>query len=103
VAEWDENSYLRAITAIRPEQPAPVTTSLVNLNVRLSWAHPFNNYQDIQRYEIQIKDQTGNYHYELTSCDGDLFSQATKSDEQLDCDVSVKEVLLKTPFLYSFD
>lgn len=77
VQEWDESSYFTVITAIKPDQPAQVTTSLVNLNIRIDWLHPFNNYQDIEKYEIQIQDSTGTTFTSNTQyCDGDLFTQA---------------------------
>jgi hypothetical protein len=62
------------ITAIKPEQPDPISTTLINLNIRISWAHPSNNYQDIEKYEIEIKDQTEGWHTNTDYCNGDLFT-----------------------------
>lgn len=47
----DEFSF---ITAIVPDAPAAVITSLVNLRIRIEWIRPFDNYQDITAYKLVI-------------------------------------------------
>lgn len=49
---WSEEFTF--ITAVVPDKPAAVVTSLVNLRVRITWVHPFDNYQDITAYKILI-------------------------------------------------
>lgn len=44
VREWNEDTYFEVITAIKPAQPVEVVTSLINLNIRVKWVHPFDNY-----------------------------------------------------------
>jgi hypothetical protein len=103
VKEWDSSTYFQTITAIRPEQPSSVTTSLVNLHLRVKWVHPADNFQVIDRYEIQVKSQTsGDYFSNKFYCDGDLFT-FEKSDAQLYCDWPVKALLIQEPFNYGFN
>jgi hypothetical protein len=44
-----------------------------NLNVRIFWALPFNNYMPIDAYKIFILDTTGLvYNLDQADCDGSL-------------------------------
>lgn len=88
------------IAAQRPEKPLPVVTSLTNLKCRISWQVPFDNYQQITRYEILIAGHNGTDFFETTSyCDGS--DPATML--QMYCDVPVKTVLRVAPYSLVFD
>jgi autonomous glycyl radical cofactor GrcA len=41
-------------SAKRPEKPASITTSISGQNVKIDWVTPFDNYDSITRFEIEI-------------------------------------------------
>lgn len=41
-------------TSTRPEAPASAITELSNLNIKVSWSAPFDNYEEISAYRVLI-------------------------------------------------
>lgn len=41
-------------SAKAPEMPATIATSISGQNVKISWASPFDNYDSITRYEVDV-------------------------------------------------
>ena len=94
------SEVLEALTSMRPEAPAPVTTTVRDLNVRVSWQTPFDNYQAITRFEVYILSRDGQLYESKEYCDGHQFSSESTETH---CDLPVKEVLQKEPFNLEFD
>jgi hypothetical protein len=97
--EWSRP--FSALTAQRPNKPVSVSTSLYNLNIRIAWQAPSDNYQKILEYKVLIANNNGtqlvaNDYY----CNGAFFDwQST----EMHCDVPVKEVLIQEPYSLKFD
>jgi hypothetical protein len=64
------SEVLEALTSMWPEAPAPVTTTVRDLNVRVSWETPFDNYQSISRFEVYILSRDGQLYESKDYCDG---------------------------------
>lgn len=54
-----------------PGAPTSVKTAYNNMNIKISWVAPNNNYLTIDEYAISIRDTTGLvYNTDSTYCDG---------------------------------
>jgi hypothetical protein len=71
-----------------------VTAELSNLNVKITWSPPDDNFKTIDEYRILISDTDGAFHESL-ACDG---SNALILDQTF-FDLSVTGTLRQEPFL----
>ena len=58
------------ISAMPPDTPATVTTSIEGSYVKIVWVAPDNNYAAISSYQITILDLNRDPQVELDTCDG---------------------------------
>ena len=65
------------LAAQTPDAPSSPTTSIVNDQLTISWAQVNSNGQTISAYRIEIQDHSGNYHTQLTYCDGSVTAIVT--------------------------
>ena len=82
--------------AQRPDQPQAVTTLLSNLNVRIAWTAPTDNFKPITKYEVLIQDTdaSGNFVEDTVHCDGSNALILTQDY----CDVPMTTALRASPF-----
>ena len=57
-------------SAKAPDTPTNVVTSIDNLDVKIEWTAPANNFDTITRYEIMIKSQAQEWITNTETCDG---------------------------------
>lgn len=92
----DELSEIASFQAAqKPDQPLAVTTTLSNLNVRIAWTAPNDNFKAITKYEVLIEDTdaSGNFVSDVTYCDGTNALILTQDY----CDVPVIAALRSDP------
>jgi len=79
-----------------PDQPDAVVTTRVNLNIRITWTAPTDNFKAITAYRVIIEDTdaSGNYIENVAFCDGSVIAIRT----QLYCDVPAITVLRQDPY-----
>jgi hypothetical protein len=54
-----------------PLGPTSITMQTVNLNVKISWSLPFDNYMPITGYRLEVRDSLGVSYNEISQyCDG---------------------------------
>lgn len=67
---WGLNSDVLTVVASGiPEVPAPVTVSIENVAVKISWTPPFNNFAPITRYLVTVKQTDGTFTAQTFYCD----------------------------------
>jgi len=73
----------------------------MNLNLRIEWQAPFDNYELISAYRILIADTTQTQWIEqLEFCNGQRLNY---QNEYLYCDIPIKTVLQQEPYNLEFD
>ena len=74
---------------------------MTNLNIRISWQKPFNNYQPILAYKVLIQNSESTQMIEnIMYCDG---SKYTETSSNLFCDVPALSVLRHDPYDLTFN
>lgn len=58
------------LAADKPDAPAAAATTIVGVNVRISWVQPSTNGATLISYSIQIADAAGTWKEDSTYCDG---------------------------------
>lgn len=82
-----------------PETPSPVQVHIVNLDVKVSWLMPNENFATITAYEVKIVQNDGaTYTAQLNYCDGSLAGIVS----QKYCLIP-ETVLRASPFALPFD
>ena len=69
---WGELSEpLTVVASTMPDQPEPPVISIEDLNVKISWSAPNNNYAQISSYIIKIANEAkDSFEEQTTYCDG---------------------------------
>ncbi len=68
---WSPESTL--FTSDVPLGTLSITMTIVNMNIKISWAKPFENYNSLDKYRLYIRDTTGiAWNLEENSCNASL-------------------------------
>jgi|NOAtaT_7_FD_contig_61_2324145_length_2430_multi_2_in_0_out_0_2 hypothetical protein len=65
---WSPEATL--FTSDVPLGTLSITMTVVNMNIKISWAKPFENYNALDKYRLYVRDTTGNkWNLEEENCD----------------------------------
>lgn len=64
-----------------PDVMAVISTSIVGTQVKFTWVAPFDNYDPITQYDLQIRKADGTFYADGVNCPGTPVSQTDCSIE----------------------
>jgi hypothetical protein len=68
---WSPEATL--FTSDVPLGTLSITMTITNMNIKISWAKPFENYNSLDKYRLYVRDTTGiDWNLEEASCDASL-------------------------------
>lgn len=65
---WSQEATF--FTSGAPLGPTTITMQIINLNIKISWSFPFENYAPLNAYRLEVKDYFGLTYNEAAACDG---------------------------------
>lgn len=99
---WGDFSPISTFyTFSQPGSPTSISTTVNNMNVKISWMAPNSNFKPVDAYKIKIKNKaTGLYYEDLSYCDGSLSTIIS----QLYCEIPMNR-LRSSPYnlKYGYD
>ena len=66
--EWSDVAVIEASDV--PDVMSIITTSIVGTRFRFDWAKPFDNYEPIVEYDLQIRKPDGTFYKDALNCPG---------------------------------